>query len=77
MGVHCEGVKGADRKAPLSLPQERNPLRSGKSSYGRKTSNSVAPIWRDTAQLLDRAAWGARLRTREVTGRDASLPAPC
>ena len=58
MEVHCEGVKGAIAKPPLSLPQERNPLRSGKSGYGRKTSNLVAPIWRDTAQLLDRAAWG-------------------
>ena len=26
--------------------------------------------------LGGRAAWGARLRTRKVTGRDASLPAP-
>ena len=39
--------------------------------------SSVAPIWRDTAQMVERAAWGARLRTRKVTGRDASLPAPC
>ena len=36
----------------------------------------VAPIWRDTAQWVDKAAWGALLREREVTGRDASLPAP-
>ena len=35
--------------APLSPPQRRNPLLAGKSSYGRKTSNPVAPIWRDTA----------------------------
>ena len=31
----------------------------------------VAPIWRDTAQWVDKAAWGALLREREVTGRDA------
>ena len=37
---------------------------------------SVAPIWRDNMQVVDKAAWGARLRTRKVTGRDASLPAP-
>ena len=27
-------------------------------------------------QVIDRAAWGAHLRMRKVTGRDASLPAP-
>ena len=42
----------------------------------RQAGDVVAPIWRDTAQLLGRAAWGARLRTRKVTGRDALLPAP-
>ena len=65
-----------ERKAPSSLPQERNPCVSEKSCYVRKTSYSVAPIWRDNVQKIGRAAWGARLRTREVTGRDASLPAP-
>ena len=48
--VQPEGVKGGDRKAPLSPPQRRNPLLSGKSSYGRKTSYSVAPIWRDNVE---------------------------
>ena len=38
-----------DRKALWSRPQARNPLLSGKSNYGRKTSYSVAPIRRDTA----------------------------
>ena len=36
----------------------------------------VAPIWRDNVELRERASWGARLRTRKVRGRDASLPAP-
>ena len=36
----------------------------------------VAPIWRDNVQVVGRAAWGALLRERKVTGRDASLPAP-
>ena len=63
MGVHCEGVKGATADfacfhCPLVAPAGAKSLRSGKSGYGRKTSNSVAPIWRDTAQLLGRAAWG-------------------
>ena len=76
-----EGVKGASADSvcflrPLSPPQRRNPLLTGKSRYVWKTSNLVAPIWRDNVQVVERAAWGARLRTREVTGRDASLPAP-
>ena len=76
-----EGGKGAIADfvcflRPLSPPQRRNPLLTGKSRYVWKTSNSVAPIWRDNVQVVERAAWGARLRTREVTGRDASLPAP-
>ena len=37
---------------------------------------SVAPIWRDNVQVVGKASWGAHLRMREVTGRDASLPAP-
>ena len=28
---------------------------------------SVAPIWRDNVQVVERASWGARLRTREIT----------
>ena len=42
----------------------------------RLSSYLVVPIWRDNVEQVERAAWGARLRTREVTGRDASLPAP-
>ena len=36
---------------------------------------SVAPIWRDNVQVVGKASWGAHLRMRKVTGRDASLPA--
>ena len=28
---------------------------------------SVAPIWRDNVQVVERASWGARLRTRKIT----------
>ncbi len=59
-----------------SPPQRRNPCLRERSAMVGKTSRSVAPIWRDNVQVVDRAAWGARLRTRKVTGRDASLPAP-
>ena len=71
----AKGCRGRSQSPRLASAEAKS-LRSGKSGYGRKTSNLVAPIWRDTAQLLGRSAWGARLRTREVRGRDASLPAP-
>jgi len=35
----------------------------------------VAPIWRDTAQLLERAAWGRVCGRAKLLRRDASLPA--
>ena len=38
---------------------------------------SVAPIWRDNVQQGGKSSLGALLRERKVTGRDASLPAPC
>ena len=58
-----KGSRGRSRTssvsiAPSSPPQRRNPLLAGKSSYGRKTSNPVAPIWRDNVQVVDRASWG-------------------
>ena len=39
--------------APDSRPQARNPLLTEKTSYDWKSYNSVAPIWRDTAQLVE------------------------
>ena len=44
---------GGDRKAPDSPPQRRNPLLAIKTSLLFPTSNTVAPIWRDTAQLVE------------------------
>ena len=35
----------------------------------------VAPIWRDTAWLLERAAWGRVCGRAKLLRRDASLPA--
>ena len=35
--------------APLVASAEAKPLLAGKTSYGRKSGNLVAPIWRDTA----------------------------
>ena len=82
MVVRPKGSRGRPQTssvsiAPLSPPQRRNPLLAEKTGYGRKSCNPVAPIWRDNVALRDRAAWGALLRERKVTGRDASLPAPC
>ena len=49
-----EGVSGATADfvcfhCPLVAPAEAKPLLAGKTSYGRKSGNLVAPIWRDTA----------------------------
>ena len=58
MVVRCEGVSGAIADfvcfhCPLVASAEAKPLLAG------KTSRSVAPIWRDNVQVVDRAAWGA------------------
>ncbi len=45
-------------ESPLVAPAGAKPLLVQKSSFGCKTSYMVAPIWRDTAQMLERAAWG-------------------
>ena len=62
-------------ESPLVAPAGAKPLLAEKSHYGRKANYVVAPIWRDNVQVVGKASWGARLRTRKVTGRDASLPA--
>ena len=41
-----------------SPPQRRNPCLRERSAMVGKTSRSVAPIWRDNVQVVDRAAWG-------------------
>ena len=63
MVVCCEGVSGAIADfvcfhCPLVASAEANPLLAGKTSYGRKSGCSVAPIWRDNVELRERAAWG-------------------
>ena len=81
MGVHCEGFKGATADVRLfSLPPCRarrrdipacgkNRLRLKDQLLGR------AHLARHSIDV-EKSSLGARLRTREVTGRDASLPAP-
>lgn len=49
-----EGVEGAISDfvcfhCLLVAPAEAKPLLAGKTSYGRRSGNLVAPIWRDTA----------------------------
>ena len=81
MGVHCEGFKGATADVRLfSLPLVaaaaakspacgKNRLRLKDQLLGR------AHLARHSINVEKSKLW-ARLRTREVTGRDASLPAP-
>ena len=81
MGVRCEGFKGATADIRLfSLPPCRarrrdipacgkNRLRLKDQLLGR------AHLARHSINVEKSKLW-ARLRTREVTGRDASLPAP-
>ena len=57
--------------APLT-PSQSPPMLLGFYRYkGDKKENNGS-----SRNLGGRAAWGARLRTRKVRGRDASLPAP-
>ena len=63
MVVRCEGVSGAIADfvcfhCPLVASAEAKPLLAGKTSYGRKSGCSVAPIWRDNVQVVSRASWG-------------------
>ena len=76
-----EGVKGGDRRLRLfPLPPCR--LRRGEIPYLRERAAMVArPAIRSRPSArhnidVEESSLGARLRTREVTGRDASLPAP-
>ena len=67
---------GLLRRSP---PQRRFPPAMKKTSTER---NLLLPMLvgrangRDNVEVVDRASWGALLRERKVTGRDASLPAP-
>ena len=56
--VAAPKVSKGRSESPLVAPAGANPLLAQKSSFGCKTSYMVAPIWRDTAQMLERAAWG-------------------
>ena len=38
---------------PLVAPAGAKSLCQAKCNYGRKTSTVVAPIWRDTAQIVE------------------------
>ncbi len=71
----AKGWRG-DRKAPSSPPQRRTPLLSEKSRYGRQDQQFGRAHLARHSTGGEKAAWGAHLRMRKVTGRDASLPAP-
>ena len=82
MGVcTAKGCRGRPQTSPVfialwSPPQRRNPYASGKAIYNRKEQLlGRAHLARQYASC-GQSSLGARLRTRKVTGRDASLPAP-
>ena len=62
--VRREGVSGATADfvcfhcPRLASAEAKSPAFREKPSIIGKTSYMVAPIWRDTAQMLGRAAWG-------------------
>ena len=59
-------------RSPPLTPSQSPPMLLGFYRYkGDKKENNGS-----SRNLGGRAAWGARLRTRKVRGRDASLPAP-
>ena len=58
MGVSAPKVSKGRSESPLVAPAGAKPLLAQKSSFGCKTSYSVAPIWRDNMQVVGRAAWG-------------------
>ena len=79
MEVQCEGASGATAKPPTRL-------RRGETSCNKKDQhreNKSFPILVGRAHLARQYVSGrmcslrALLRERKVTGRDASLPAPC
>ena len=82
MGVcTAKGCRGRPQTSPVfiapdSPPQRRNPCVSGKATYNKKEQLlGRAHLARQYASC-GQSSLGARLRTRKVTGRDASLPAP-
>ena len=82
MGVcTAKGCRGRPQTSPVfiapdSPPQRRNPCVSGKAICNRKEQLlGRAHLARQYASC-GQSSLEARLRTRKVTGRDASLPAP-
>jgi len=76
-----EGVKGAIADfvrfhCPLVASAEAKSPACGKVMLCLEDQRCGRANGRDNVQVMDRAAWGALLRERKVTGRDASLPAP-
>ena len=75
-----EGVNGRSQTSSVSFAPCR--LRRGEIPYLRERAAMVArPAIRSRPSArhsidVEESSLGARLRTREVTGRDASLPAP-
>ena len=77
MEVRCEGVSGATAK-PRLASAEAKPLQRKRPAAGSRIASPAGRSRPSGATMLSRSKkqLGALLREREVTGRDASLPAP-
>ena len=75
MGVRCEGVKGATAKPPCRSRRSEIPAFGKERLWSQDQQLGRAHLARHST-VVGQSGLGARLRTREVTGRDASLPAP-
>ena len=77
-GVGGVGGHAAEAEALGEVNQADEGSRAARSAaFSCCAGWSVAPIWRDNVQQGRKSSLGELLRERKVTGRDASLPAPC
>ena len=73
MGVCTEGARGRSQTSPVFVPPRR--VRRRETLCG-STNFHISVTIIVLHGILGKSSLGARLRTRKVTGRDASLPAP-
>ena len=74
--VHCEGEEGASAKPPPRSRRSEIPVFRKRAAMSERPATRSRPFGATMCRRLVERLGGARLRTREVTGRDASLPAP-
>ncbi len=67
---------GGERKAPPRSRRSEIPAFRKRAAMSERPATRSRPFGATMCRRLVERLGGARLRTREVTGRDASLPAP-